>query len=168
MKVKTKSGGELALPFEVDVRPFALAEKHDVSYALWRVSDYNMCYALRYFLPQKMDYFRKLLDAECANMKAHGATGFYFNVPIIKGVKGNHVELDFTYLEEEAKSCKKYGFCDAARPGMVFLLPDLARYLMKETRYGDYMEPEDSRRRCPRASGRRSSATFSTRATLTR
>ena len=26
---------------------------------------------------------------------------------------------------------------------MVFLLPDLARYLMKETRYGDFMEPED-------------------------
>ena len=34
---------------------------------------------------------------------------------------------------------------------MVFMLPDVARYLMKETRYGDFMEPEDMSPALPEA-----------------
>jgi len=151
VRIKTKAGGEIALPLDVYVRPFEFTNNHDRSFALWRCSDYNMNYALRYFMPAKMGYFRQLLDAECADQKAHGATAFYFNPPIIKGVKGSKVQLDFTIVEEEANAAKKYGFCTAARPGMVFLLPDIARYLMKETRYGDFMEPEDMSPELPEA-----------------
>ena len=149
--VKAASGGTVSLPVELEVRPFALVKDYDVSYAFWRTSDYNMNYMLKYFLPDKMDYYRKLMDAEAKNQREHGATGFYFNAPIIKGVKGDHVILDFSVIEEEVRAAKKYGLAQRGAPGMVFTLPDVARYLMKETRYGDFMEPEDMSPALPEA-----------------
>ncbi len=142
-KVTAANGASAQVALSVEVRPFALTDDHPVSFALWRCSDYNMNYVMRYFLPEKMDYFRKITDAEFADMKAHGLNAIYFNPPILKGVKGDKVILDFTLLDVEASTAKKYGMCGEKQPGMVFLLPDIARYLMKETRYGDFMEPED-------------------------
>jgi hypothetical protein len=143
LTISAANGGSADVPVEITVRPFALTSDHPVAFALWRCSDYNMNYCMRYFLPGKLDYFRKILDAECADMAAHGLTAFYFNPPILKGVDGPHVILDFSILDEECRAARKYGFAAKERPGMVFLLPDIARYLIKETRYGDFLEPED-------------------------
>jgi len=143
IRIAAADGGSAEAGLEVEVLPFALTSDHPVSFALWRCSDYNMNYVLRYFLPDKIDYFRKVLDAEAADMKAHGLTSFYFNPPIIKGVNGSKVVLDFSLVAEECRAAKKHGLATAEHPGMVFLLPDIGRYLMKETRYGDFLEPED-------------------------
>ena len=125
---------------------------YDVSYAFWRTSDYNMNYMLKYFLPEKMDYFRKLMDAEAKNQREHGATGFYFNAPIIKGVKGDHVILDFIgYRGGGPRGQEVRPLRREARREWCSLLPDVARYLMKETRYGDFMEPEDMSPALPEA-----------------
>ncbi len=72
--------GAVSIPLSVEVLPFQLAsaDQHGAAYSLWRNSDYNMSYALRYFMPAKMDYFRRLLRAEAADMKAHGMTMFHF------------------------------------------------------------------------------------------
>ncbi|MHC4713791.1 MAG: hypothetical protein ACYTAN_11065 [Planctomycetota bacterium] len=141
--VSAGNGGLAEMALEATVRPFALVEEHDVSYSWWRCSPYNMNYCLKYFLPEKMDYFRALLDAEAAHLVARGCNAYCFTAPTIKGVEGEKVNLDFMILEEEAAACLKHGLCGPETPGMVFVLPDIARYLMKETRYGDYMEPED-------------------------
>lgn len=141
--IAAAKGGAVKLPLEVDLRPFELTRRHAASFAWWRTSPYNMDYCLKYFLPEKMDYFRRLLDAEAKSLLEHGSTAYYFTPPILRGVKGTHVELDFSILDEEAAVCIKYGLCSAGRPGMIFTLPGVARHLMHETRYGDYMEPED-------------------------
>ena len=143
IRISAANGGSAEVGLSVEVRPFALADDHPVAFALWRCSDYNMNYCMRYFLPERLDYFRKILDAEVADMKAHGLNSMYFCPPILKGVQGERVVLDFSILDEECRAAKKGGFCTPERPGMVFLLPDVARYLMKETRYRDFMEPED-------------------------
>jgi len=143
VEVRSAKGGSAEIAVEAEVRPFSLVEDHDVSYAWWRTSLYNMNYCLKYFLPDKMDYFRELHAAEAAHMKARGCTGYSFTAPILKSVNGEQVELDMTILDVETDVCLEYGLCGPDNPGMVFVLPDVARYLFDETRYGDYMEPED-------------------------
>jgi hypothetical protein len=137
--------GSVSLPLSVEVLPFQLAgaEQHGASYSLWRNSDYNMSYALRYFMPAKMNYFRRLLRAEAADMKAHGMTAFHFTTPFITGIEGDHVTLDFSLAKEECRVVKEYGLNGPSRPGLVFLPIEISRKLMKETRYGDFQEPEE-------------------------
>ncbi len=143
VRIRSASGGTSSVDLEAEVRPFSLDEDHGVSYAWWRHSPYNMNYCMMYFLPEKMDYFRRLNEAEAAHLKARGCTGYSFTAPILKGVDGPNVELDMTVLDIETEVCLKYGLSGPDCPGMVFLLPDVARHLFPETRYGDYMEPED-------------------------
>jgi hypothetical protein len=76
-------------------------------------------------------------------MKAHGLTSFAFTPPFVRGVKGDHLILDFSLLEEEVSAVKEYGLCDRQHAGIISLLLDLARRQMKETRYGDFQEPEE-------------------------
>ena len=137
--------GAVSVPLSVEVLPFQLAsaEQHGAAYSLWRNSDSNMSYALRYFMPAKMDYFRRLLRAEAADMKAHGMTAFHFIPPAITGVEGDHVTLDFTLAKEECRVVKEYGLTGPTRPALVFLPIEISRKLMKETRYGDFQEPEE-------------------------
>ena len=137
--------GSVSVPLSVEVLPFQLAnaEQHGAAYSLWRNSDYNMSYALRYFMPAKMDYFRRLLRAEAADMKAHGMTAFHFTTPFITGVEGDHVTLDFSLVKEECRVVKEYGLNGPSRPALVFLPIEISRKLMKETRYGDFQEPEE-------------------------
>jgi hypothetical protein len=141
--ISTEKGGSAEVAIAATVRPFALTEDHGISYAFWRCSPYNMNYCLRYFLPEKLDYLRRIHLAAAAHMAEHGLTSYYFTPPIIKSVEGNHVEFDFTVLDMETEACLKYGLSGPKNPGMVFTLPDIARYIMKETCYGDYMEPTD-------------------------
>jgi len=141
--VRTSEGGEAVLPVEVEVRPFRLVRDHEVSYSFWHKNAYNMNYMLAGFLPEKMDYYRRILDAEAESLRRHGFNSWAFIEPTITGVDGEHVELDFSLVEEEVRACRKYGLCDEKHPGLVFTLADLARYLIKETRYGDYLEPPD-------------------------
>jgi hypothetical protein len=137
--------GAVSIPLSVEVLPFQLAnaEQHGVAYSLWRNSDYNMSYALRYFMPAKMDFFRRLLRAEAADMKAHGMTMFHITPPSVTGVVGDHVTLDFTLTKEECSVVKEYGLTGPSRPALVFLPIEISRKLMKETRYGDFQEPEE-------------------------
>ncbi len=102
-----------------------------------------MSYALRYFMPAKMDYFRRLLRAEAADMKAHGMTMFHFVTPAVTGVEGDHVKLDFSLDKEECRVVKEYGLTGPSRPALIFLPIEISRKLMKETRYGDFQEPEE-------------------------
>ncbi len=145
VQLRTESGAASSVPLRLQVLPFRLpnADEHGVAYSLWRNSDYNMSYALRCFLPAKTDYFRRLLSAEAADMKAHGMTAFHFTAPAITGVAGDHVTLDFRLLEEECRAVKEYGLSGPGRPGLVFLPLEISRKLMKETRYGDFQEPEE-------------------------
>ena len=137
--------GAVSIPLTVKVLPFQLAgaSQHGAAYSLWRNSDYNMSYALRYFMPAKMDYFRRLLRAEAADMKAHGMTMFHFTTPAVTGVEGDHVTLDFSLAKEECRVVKEYGLTGPSRPALVFLPIEISRKLMKETRYGDFQEPEE-------------------------
>jgi hypothetical protein len=137
--------GAVSIPLSVEVLPFQLAsaEQHGAAYSLWRNSDFNMSYALRYFMPAKMDYFRRLLRAEAADMKAHGMTMFHFSAPAVTGVEGDHVTLDFSLDKEECRVVKEYGLTGPSRPALVFLPIEISRKLMKETRYGDFQEPEE-------------------------
>ena len=137
--------GAVSIPLSVEVLPFQLAsaEQHGAAYSLWRNSDYNMSYALRYFMPAKMDYFRRMLRAEAADMKAHGMTMFHFSAPAVTGVEGDHVTLDFSLDREECRVVKEYGLTGPSRPALVFLPIEISRKLMKETRYGDFQEPEE-------------------------
>ncbi len=137
--------GAVSIPISVEVLPFQLAgaEQHGAAYSLWRNSDYNMSYALRFFMPAKMDYFRRLLRAEAADMRAHGMTMFHFSTPSITGVEGDHVKLDFSLAKEEVRVVKEYGLNGPGRPSLVFLPIEISRKLMKETRYGDFQEPEE-------------------------
>ncbi|MGB0075681.1 MAG: hypothetical protein WBP71_22215 [Terracidiphilus sp.] len=140
-----QSGGSVSVPLSVQVLPFQLVDAAEggESYSLWRNSDYNMSYDLRYFMPVKMDYFRRLLRAEAADMKAHGMTAFHFTPPDITGVEGDHVTLDFSLIKEECRVVKEYGLYGPRRPAIVFLPIEVSRKLMKETRHGDFQEPEE-------------------------
>ena len=135
----------VSVPISIQVLPFQLAgaAQHGASYSLWRNSDYNMSYALRYFMPARMDYYRRILRAEAADMKAHGMTMFHFTPPAITGVQGDHVTLDFTLAREEVRVVKEFGLYGPTRPALVFLPIEISRKLMKETRYGDFQEPEE-------------------------
>jgi hypothetical protein len=145
VRLLAQNGGAVSVPISIEVLPFQLANAKQLgaSYSLWRNSDYNMGYALRYFMPAKMDYYRRLLRAEAADMKAHGMTAFHFTPPAITGVEGDHVTLDFSLVKEECRVVKEYGLYGPARPALVFLPIEISRKLMKETRYGDFQEPEE-------------------------
>ena len=143
VRVATGTGGSAEVPIEVTVYPFALTADHPVSFGFFRSSPYNLGYSLRYFLPGKIEDLRRALRAETSLMKAHGLTSYMFTPPIVTGVEGEHMVLDFSLLEEEVRAAKEAGLCDARRPGLVLLLLDVARRLMKETRYGDFFEPEE-------------------------
>ncbi|MCD6406071.1 MAG: hypothetical protein J7M19_09615 [Planctomycetes bacterium] len=141
--IQTEKGGSVEVPLQVTTRPFKLVADHPVSYSWWRASPYSLNYCLRYFLPEKADYFRALMEAEVLNLVAHGCNAYYFTPPILTGVDGEHVNLDFSIIDEEAALCLKHGLCGENHPGMIFVLPDVARHLMHETRTGDHLEPED-------------------------
>ncbi|HVN81468.1 MAG TPA: hypothetical protein VMW38_20935, partial [Terriglobia bacterium] len=72
LSLTAEKGGSVVLPLEITVYPFTLADNHPVSYAFYRGSDFNQSYSLRYFLPQKIQYYRRLLQAEITTMKSHG------------------------------------------------------------------------------------------------
>lgn len=145
VRLLAQQGGISSVPFSIEVLPFQLAsaEQHGAAYSLWRNSDYNMSYDLRYFMPAKMNYFRRLLRAEAADMKAHGMTSFHFSTPAITAVDGDHVTLDFRLLQEECRVVKEYGLYGPGRQGLVFLTLEISRKLMTDARYGDFQEPEE-------------------------
>lgn len=145
VRLLVQGGNTASVPIKIEVLPFQLdsAGESGAAYSLWRNSDYNMGYALRYFMPAKLDYFRRLLRAEAADMKAHGMTAFNMTPPFITGVDGDHVKLDFSLAKEECKVVKEYGLYGPGRPALVFLTIEISRKLMKETRYGDFQEPEE-------------------------
>ncbi len=143
LQVATGTGGSAELPVEITIHPFSLTAEHPVSYGFFRSSPYNLGYSLRYFLPGKIEDLRRVLRAEARVMKAHGLTSYMFTAPIVKGVEGGRTILDFSLLEEEARAAKEAGLCDARRPGIILLLLEVARRLMRETRYGDFHEPEE-------------------------
>ena len=58
------------------------------------------------------------------------------------GVEGDHVVLDFGIAREECSALREAGLYAPDRPALVFVLLDLATNLMKETRAGDFQEPE--------------------------
>jgi hypothetical protein len=142
-RIFTGAGGSAEVPVAITIHPFPLTTGHPVSYAFFRSSPYNLNYSLRYFLPGRIDDLRRLLRAEARLMKAHGLTSYMFTPPFVKGVDGDRMLLDFSLVEEEVRAAKDAGLCDAERPGLVLLVLDIARRLTRETRYGDFFEPEE-------------------------
>jgi hypothetical protein len=149
--VAAARGGKAVVPITVEVRPFALPQEIDAAFNFFQTNDYSMNYAMRYWMPAHNDAFAKIIDQEFRDQFEHGLNSCLFYPPIIRGVDGEHVMLDFSVLDVAIAAAKKYGFCGAGYPGLMNLLPDVARYLMKETRYGDFHEPEDMSAPLPEA-----------------
>lgn len=143
--------GKAVVPIAVDVRPFALPVDIDAAFSFFQTNDYSMNYAMRYWMPRHNDAFAKIIDQEFRDLSEHGLNSYLFYPPIIRGVDGGRVIIDFSVLDVAIAAAKKHGFCKAGSPGLMNLLPDVARYLMRETRYGDFYEPEDMSQTLPQA-----------------